>query len=119
MDASIPQPSATGAGPTRPGSPFLTTVQAADYLGLSPRTLEKMRVLGGGPHYRKHGRYVRYHIDDLNAWSSSHTHDSTSDGAAALSPPGRRGRRRRPRRPRSDAPPGRPPKGNGNGHKPS
>ena len=119
MDAPISQPSMTGAGPTRPGSPFLTTVQAADYVGLSPRTLEKMRVLGGGPRYRKHGRYVRYHIDDLNAWSSSRTHDSTSDGAAAMPLIVRRGRRRRPRRPRGDAPPGRSAKGNGNGHKPS
>jgi hypothetical protein len=117
MDASIFPPSAT-AGPARPGSPFLTTVQAADYVGLSPRTLEKMRVLGGGPRYRKHGRYVRYHIDDLNAWSSSRTHDSTSDGAATAPPTRRPGRRRRP--PSRDASP-RSPKGNGNGngHKPS
>ena len=118
MDASISQPSATGAGPTRPGSPFLTTVQAADFLGLSPRTLEKMRVLGGGPRYRKHGRYVRYHIDDLNAWSSSRTHDSTSDGTAPVPPTGRRGRRPRSPQPRN-VPPGRPPKDNSNGHKPS
>ena len=118
MDASIAQSSGP-AGPTKPGSPFLTTVQAADYVGLSPRTLEKMRVLGGGPRYRKHGRYVRYHIDDLNAWSSSRTHDSTSDGAVAVPSTGRRGRRRRPPRPRSDAPSGWLPKGSGNGHQPS
>ena len=60
------------------GSPFLNTAQAAFYIGLSKRTLEKMRVTGGGPKYRKHGRYVRYHIDDLNAWSEGRAKASTS-----------------------------------------
>lgn len=55
----------------RQGSPFLTTKEAAYYLRLSPRTLEKMRVTGSGPNYRKHGRYVRYNINDLNAWSEN------------------------------------------------
>ena len=59
-------------------SPFLSTAQAAFYVGLSRRTLEKMRVTGGGPIYRKHGRYVRYHIDDLNAWSEARSKTSTS-----------------------------------------
>jgi excisionase family DNA binding protein len=59
-------------------SPFLSTAQAAFYVGLSRRTLEKMRVTGGGPTYRKHGRYVRYHIDDLDAWSAAHRKTSTS-----------------------------------------
>ena len=61
-------------------SPFLTTHQAAEYIGLKRRTLEKMRVSGGGPPYRKHGRYVRYHIDELKDWSASRTKRSTSDG---------------------------------------
>jgi hypothetical protein len=60
-------------------SPFLNTAQAAFYIGLSKRTLEKMRVIGGGPIYRKHGRYVRYHIDDLNAWSEARCKTSTSN----------------------------------------
>ena len=30
-------------------SPFLSNDQAAQFLNLSPRTLEKMRVVGGGP----------------------------------------------------------------------
>jgi excisionase family DNA binding protein len=59
-------------------SPFLNTAQAAFYIGLSKRTLEKMRVIGGGPIYRKHGRYVRYHIDDLDAWSEARCKTSTS-----------------------------------------
>jgi excisionase family DNA binding protein len=67
------------AARAKKGSPFLSTAQAAHYVGLSRRTLEKMRVGGGGPKYRKHGRYVRYHIDDLDAWSGSRAKSSTSD----------------------------------------
>src|SRR3546814_5968196 len=59
------------AANAKKGSPFLDTAQAAHYVGLSRRTLEKMRVAGGGPKFRKHGRYVRYHIDDLDDWSSA------------------------------------------------
>jgi hypothetical protein len=51
------------------GSPFLNTAQAAHYLGLAKRTLEDWRGEGLGPASRRHGRFVRYHIDDLDAWS--------------------------------------------------
>ena len=59
-------------------SPFLTTPQAADFIGLSDRTLERMRTKGQGPDYRKHGRYVRYHINHLKAWSSAHLMHGTN-----------------------------------------
>ena len=69
------------AGPEREKvGPFLTTKEAANFLRLKPNTLEKMRVYGGGPQYRRHGRHVRYHIDDLTAWSELRKKDSTSDG---------------------------------------
>ena len=67
------------AANARKGSPFLNTDQAAFYVGLSRRTLEKMRTTGDGPRFRKHGRYVRYHIDDLDAWSRGRGQASTSD----------------------------------------
>ena len=67
------------AARAKKGSPFLSTAQAAHYISLSRRTLEKMRTVGGGPKYRKHGRYVRYHIDDLDAWSDSRAKRSTAD----------------------------------------
>jgi predicted DNA-binding transcriptional regulator AlpA len=54
-------------------TPFLNTPQAAFYLGLSCRTLEHMRVDGTGPTWRRHGRFVRYHIDDLESWSMRDT----------------------------------------------
>lgn len=53
------------------GSPFLSTEQAAFYLGLSARKLQQMRRLRIGPIVRRHGRLVRYHIDDLESWSLS------------------------------------------------
>lgn len=59
------------------GSPFLSTEQAAFYLGLSPRKMQAMRRDGSGPCFRRHSRYVRYHIDDLDAWSKG-----LRDGAA-------------------------------------
>lgn len=57
------------AAKAKRGCPFLNTAQAAYYIGLSARTLEKMRGAGVGPRFRKHGRYVRYHIVDLDDWS--------------------------------------------------
>ena len=68
------------ASEAKKGSPFLTTREAAHYLCLSFRTLEKMRLTGNGPRFRKHGRYVRYHIADLDAWSEGRRQNSTSDG---------------------------------------
>lgn len=52
------------------GSPFLSTKEAAYYLGLKPQTLVKMRMHQRGPKFRKHGRHIFYHIDDLDSWST-------------------------------------------------
>jgi hypothetical protein len=62
-----------------PDPPFLNTVEAAAWLRLTKNTLEKMRVQGRGPVYRKHGRYVRYHIEDLVDYSKANKRSSTSD----------------------------------------
>ena len=53
----------------RKGTPFLNTEQAGFYLRLSARKLQAMRAAGEGPRFRRHSRYVRSHIDDLDAWS--------------------------------------------------
>jgi transposase len=57
------------ASRAKKGSPFLNTEQAAFYLGLSPRRLQELRSAGEGPRFRRHSRYVRYHIDELDGWS--------------------------------------------------
>ena len=51
--------------------PFLNTKQASHWTGLSIRHLERMRASGNGPPFRRHGRFVFYHIDDLTAWSET------------------------------------------------
>ncbi len=58
---------------------YLTNDEAAEYLRLSPRTLEKQRVIGGGPRFRKFGRRVLYAIADLEIWADSRTFEMTSD----------------------------------------
>ena len=64
-----------------PHSPYLTTDEAAAVVRLAPATLRNMRSRGVGPAYRKHGRLVRYHIDDLNAWSASRQTDTSPEDA--------------------------------------
>jgi Helix-turn-helix domain len=61
--------------PTR----YLTNDEAADFLRLSPRTLEKQRVIGGGPRFRKFGRRVMYSVADLEVWADARTFEATSD----------------------------------------
>ncbi len=50
-------------------SPFRDTIEAGAYLRLDPKTLRNYRSLGKGPQFRKHGKRVLYHIDDLRKWS--------------------------------------------------
>ena len=45
----------------------LDTKNAAQFLGLSPKTLAMMRSAGNGPRFIKRGR-VFYFLDDLKAW---------------------------------------------------
>lgn len=68
------------AVPAAPANPeFLTTDEAGAFLRLSPRTLEKQRVLGGGPRFRKFGARVVYAVEDLRAWADSRAYGMTSD----------------------------------------
>jgi len=57
---------------------LLTQVEAARLLRLSERTLERLRLQGGGPLYVKCGRSVRYRQADLDAWISARVVASTS-----------------------------------------
>jgi predicted DNA-binding transcriptional regulator AlpA len=65
---------------------FLRTPEAADFLGLSSRTLEKHRTYGTGPAYRKLGGRVVYAIDDLKAWADRGAVTSTSDPRGSVLP---------------------------------
>ncbi|AQQ26196.1 DNA-binding protein [Burkholderia cenocepacia] len=68
-------PATTSAQPQR----YLTNDEAAEYLRLSPRTLEKQRVIGNGPKFRKFGRRVMYAVADLDAWADQRSYETTSD----------------------------------------
>lgn len=63
-------------------SKLLSVKAAADYMGVSPRTLERYRVSGGGPLFRRFGNgkkaRIFYHIDDLDAFMSR-VYASTSE----------------------------------------
>ena len=58
---------------------YLRTPEAARFLGLSGRTLEKHRTYGTGPTYRKIGGRVVYTLEDLQAWAERGAKTSTSD----------------------------------------
>ncbi len=64
---------------TSPAPRYLTNSEAAAFLRLSPRTLEKQRVIGGGPRFHKFGRRVMYALADLEAWTSARSFETTFD----------------------------------------
>ena len=69
---------------------LLRTQEAARYLGLSRRTLEKHRSYGTGPTYRKLGGRVVYALDDLNIWADRGLRRSTSDPGTGVVHPAKR-----------------------------
>ena len=58
---------------------YLRTPEAARFVGLSIRTLEKHRIYGTGPRYSKLGGRVVYRLEDLQAWVELGAKASTSD----------------------------------------
>lgn len=75
---------------------YLRTPEAARFLGLSDRTLEKHRVYGTGPTYKKLGGRVVYAVRDLQAWAERGTVTSTSDPTPPVLPALPKYRLRRP-----------------------
>ncbi len=57
----------------------LSTREAAEYCGLSARTLEKLRLTGGGPEYARPVRRCLYSVEALEIWLASGRRKSTSD----------------------------------------
>ena len=66
------------------GGKYLNTREAAAWLNLSPRTLDRYRVSGEGPAFHRFGGRVRYLVADLEAWASERRRVSTSDDGTAL-----------------------------------
>ena len=60
------------------GHPYcIRTPQAAAFLGVRPRTLEKWRRQGSGPPFRKLNGVVVYETHDLRVWIDQRTCTST------------------------------------------
>ena len=70
------RPAAVPARATTQPARYLTNDEAADFLRLSPRTLEKQRVIGGGPRFRKFGRRPIYSVEDLDSWVAARMTES-------------------------------------------
>lgn len=56
-----------------------TVEEASRYIRLAVSTLNRYRVIGGGPPFLKLGGRVFYNKVDLDAWLTRRRRDSTSD----------------------------------------
>ena len=61
--------------------PLLDEHRAAEYLDLSPRTLQRKRVDGDGPVFVKLGKLIRYRPCDLDSYVAANVRGSTSEAA--------------------------------------
>ena len=73
---------------------YVGTREAAAFLELSPRTLDRYRVTGEGPAFHKFGTRVRYARADLEDWAAERRRTSTSDDGGDGNPGNGRGGRR-------------------------
>ena len=79
--------------PTKPAEPLTALLaekrqvpqdEAAEFLGVSTRKMEKMRREGDGPKFvRVSSKLVRYRICDLIEYQESHLHENNSTLGAA------------------------------------
>jgi hypothetical protein len=82
---------ANGAKPApRPSYPtdpnvLVDQVDAAAILDVTPRSMERWRLIGDGPPFiRISSRCVRYRLGDLHEWVASRRQTSTTQAAAAV-----------------------------------
>ena len=61
---------------------YLTQIEAADFLRISERSLERWRVEGTGPRFRRFGRRVVYAKSDVETWADGRCFQSTSSESA-------------------------------------
>lgn len=60
-------------------SPRRSVESAAEYIGLSASTMNKLRVRGDGPEFLKLGRRVVYETRALDQWLAGKRRKSTSE----------------------------------------
>ena len=83
LDSGVDDPEPAGRPIPRDPDALLFGAEMAYLLGLSVRTLEGLRLRGGGPPYVKFGRSVRYGRRDGLAWAAGKLRRSTSDRGEA------------------------------------
>jgi predicted DNA-binding transcriptional regulator AlpA len=69
---------------TAPASPFLLPDDAASYLGVCARTLQRLRMEGHGPRFAKIGRKVGYRKEWLDQWVDGRSFTNTAQAKAQL-----------------------------------
>jgi excisionase family DNA binding protein len=62
---------------------WLTQDQLAKMLGISRRTLERMRNAGTGPRFSKVGKTILYREADVEAWLAERSFGSTAEAKGA------------------------------------
>jgi predicted DNA-binding transcriptional regulator AlpA len=101
--AALPTEGAAGNPPQTRSRRVLRTPDAAQYIGLTASTLEKMRLTGTGPPFIRIGtRAVGYCIDDLDFFIEAGRRASTSDSGPDAH---RRSRSRKPESQHADRSP--------------
>ena len=58
-------------------SKWMREVKAAEHLGVTPMTMARMRVGGGGPKCGKVGRFWVYKVEDLDEWARGKAQQAT------------------------------------------
>jgi hypothetical protein len=66
------------------GDAFAPQKTVAEFLGLSERTMERLRLEGRGPGFYKFGRRDMYRWCDVLAWADAQRRTSTSDKGGAF-----------------------------------
>ena len=61
---------------------LMTELEAAKYLNISHRTLQKLRCTGHGPKFIKINKTVRYRLSDLDAFIATGERLNTTSEAA-------------------------------------
>jgi predicted DNA-binding transcriptional regulator AlpA len=57
---------------------YLNQSESAMFLRISERTLERWRIEGQGPRFRRFGRRIVYAKTDLETWADDRCYQSTS-----------------------------------------
>ncbi len=72
--------------PTPLNAGLMLTADAARYLLMSPRNLERYRMTGGGPRFMKSGRRCLYRRADLDTWLNGRSFENTAQARKAGCP---------------------------------